>query len=182
MNYFNINSIAQGHGCYTIVMGYTRVKEVIIVAQSFNAIVKKHEGINGAYVEIPFDVEEVFGAKRVKVKARFDGVEYRGSIVRMGGCYWIGLTQELRKTIAKNPGDSVQVEIEKDEDERVVELPPDFAQVLKKSQPARSFFEQLSYTHQKDYVQWINSAKRPATRTARIEKALSMLQAGKKSR
>ncbi|HCF48791.1 MAG TPA: hypothetical protein DER60_00825, partial [Syntrophomonas sp.] len=97
-------------------MGYTRVKEVIIVAQSFTAIVKKHEGINGAYVEIPFDVEEVFGAKRVKVKARFDGVEYRGSIVRMGGCYWIGLTQELRKTIAKNPGDSVQVEIEKDED------------------------------------------------------------------
>ncbi|TYP48134.1 DUF1905 domain-containing protein [Thermosediminibacter litoriperuensis] len=52
--------------------------------QRFQAEIKKHEGINGAYIETPFDVEAVFGAKRVKVKAYFDGKEYRGSIVRMG--------------------------------------------------------------------------------------------------
>jgi len=134
--------------------------------------------VNAASVEIPFDVEEVYGTKRVKVKAWFDGFEYRGSIVRMGRCYWLGMTQEVRKAILKNPGDTVQVELEKDEDEREVKLPPDFEAVLEKTPSAMSFFKQLAYSGQKDNVHWINQAKRPATRTARIEKAVSMLQAG----
>lgn len=54
-------------------------------------------------MEIPFDVKKVFGAERVKVKARFDGVEYRGSIVKVGGCYIIGLTNEIRKVLGKTP-------------------------------------------------------------------------------
>ena len=73
---------------------------------------------------------------------------------------------------------SVQVELEKDEDEREVKLPPDFEAVLEKTPSAMSFFKQLAYSGQKDNVHWINQAKRPATRTARIEKAVSMLQAG----
>lgn len=59
----------------------------------FDAVIKQHEGINGGYIEPPFDVYEVFGAKRVKVKATFDGIKYRGSLVRMGGCYMIGITR-----------------------------------------------------------------------------------------
>ena len=43
--------------------------------KKFNAEIKKIEGKDGAYIEIPFDVEEVYGAKRVKVKATFDVVE-----------------------------------------------------------------------------------------------------------
>jgi len=92
---------------------------------NFNAIIEKHEGINGAYVQIPFDIEELFGSKRVKVKVRFDNLEYRGSIVNMSGCYLIGITQEIRNIINKNPGDLVAVKIEKDEEERSVILQKD---------------------------------------------------------
>ena len=54
----------------------------------FEAVIKKHPQKDAAYIEMPFDVEAVFGAKRVKVVAKFDGVEYRGSIVKMGlPCY-----------------------------------------------------------------------------------------------
>ncbi|MGI5837287.1 MAG: DUF1905 domain-containing protein [Chloroflexota bacterium] len=143
--------------------------------QQFTAVIKKHEGIDAAYVDIPFDVEKVFGAKRVKVKAWFDGVEYRGSIVRMGGCYWLGLTQPIRKTIGKNPGDLVEVVVQKDEDERVIELPEDFKSVLEQNPPAYEHFERLSYSHKKEYCQWIMEAKKEATRAARIEKAVQML-------
>ena len=50
----------------------------------FTARLKKVEGIDGAYVECPFDVREEFGKGRVKVSATFDGVPYNGSIVKMG--------------------------------------------------------------------------------------------------
>lgn len=143
--------------------------------QQFTAEIKKHEGIDGAYVEIPFDVETVFGAKRVKVKARFDGAEYRGSIVRMGGRFWLGLTQSIRKTIGKNPGDLVEATVEKDEDERVIELPEGFKLALEQNPAAQAYFARLSYSHKKEYSQWITEAKKSETRIARIEKAIQML-------
>ena len=148
--------------------------------QKFSAQIKKRDGIDGAYIEIPFDVEEVFGAKRVKIKAYFDGKEYRGSIVRMGGCYVLGIPKALRTEIGKNPGDIVNVEVEKDEEERVVELPEDFKNVLKEHPKAQENFNKLSYTHQKEYINWITEAKRAETRTRRIEKAISLLTLDKK--
>lgn len=148
--------------------------------QKFTTEIKKHESIDGAYVEIPFDVEAVFGAKRVKVKARFDGVEYRGSIVRMDGCFMLGLTQALRKEIGKKPGDAVEVVVEKDEEERVIELTEDFTAALEQNPAAKEYFQSLSFTHKKEYSQWITGAKKAETRTARIEKAIQMLGEKKK--
>ena len=85
----------------------------------FDAIIQQVENKDATFIEIPFDVEKEFGAKRVKVKAKFDNVDYRGSIVRMGmPCFMIGLTKEIRKKIGKGIGDTVSVEIEKDEEER----------------------------------------------------------------
>jgi len=146
----------------------------------FTAVIKKHEGINGAYVEIPFDVDTVFGAKRVKVKARFDGAEYRGSIVRMGGCYILGLTQSIRKEIAKNAGETVEVEVEKDEEERFIQLPEDFEAALVLNPAAEERFRKLSYSHQKEYFVWIISAKKTETRVSRIQKSIHMLAERKK--
>ena len=58
----------------------------------FTAVIRKVPDIDGAYVEIPFDVREEFGKGRVKVHATFDGVGYDGSLVRMGTpCHILGL-------------------------------------------------------------------------------------------
>ena len=148
--------------------------------QTFIAEIKKHEGIDGTYVKIPFDVEAVFGGKRIKVKAYFDGREYRGSIVRMASCYMIGLTQALRKEIGKKPGDMVTVEVEKDEEDRVIEIPQDFKILLEEVPTALEYFEKLSFSHRKEYVEWIVSAKKADTRIARIQKGILMLVENKK--
>jgi len=148
--------------------------------QIFTAIIQQHEGINGAYIEPPFDVNEVFGAKRVKVLATFDGLEYRGSLVRMGGCYMLGITQEIRNIIGKTFGDSILVTMEKDEAERAIETPLDLCQAIDNNEVARTTFEKLSYTGKKDYVHWITESKRPETRVQRIEKAVILLSEGKK--
>ena len=76
----------------------------------FDAQIKKVEGIDGAYVEIPFDVKAEFGRGRVPVLATFDGVPYEGSLVRMGTpCHIIGIQKAIRAQIQKQPGDVVHV-------------------------------------------------------------------------
>ncbi|MEQ1603934.1 MAG: DUF1905 domain-containing protein [Pyrinomonadaceae bacterium] len=64
--------------------------------QTFETVLIKHDKLDATGIEIPFDVEAVFGAKRVPVKAVIKGAEYRGSIVRMGGKYMLGVPKEFR--------------------------------------------------------------------------------------
>ncbi len=76
----------------------------------FDAVIRKVPDIDGAYVEFPYDVKAEFGKGRVSVKATFDGVEYEGSLVRMGTPYHIiGVRKEIRAEIGKQPGDIVRV-------------------------------------------------------------------------
>lgn len=76
----------------------------------FDAVIKKVPDVDGAYVEIPFDVQAEFGKGRVAVHATFDGVPYDGSLVRMGApCHILGLRKDIRARIQKQPGDSVRV-------------------------------------------------------------------------
>lgn len=148
--------------------------------KEFEAVIMQHKDINGAYIEPPFDVEEVFGAKRVKVLATFDEEPYRGSIVRMGGCYMLGMTQDLRKKIGKDFGDTVRVTVEKDEEERTIDLPEDFMEALHHNPVAAATYEKLSYTGKRDYYLWITSAKKEETRRERITKSIEKLSEGKK--
>jgi bifunctional DNA-binding transcriptional regulator/antitoxin component of YhaV-PrlF toxin-antitoxin module len=149
--------------------------------RTFRAVIENAGG-GGAFVKVPFDVEEVFGKKRVKVKALIEGEQYRGSLVRMGGPdHILGILKSIREKIGKDFGDEVEVTVGEDTEERVVVVPPDLAQALKADRAATALFQQLSYSHQKEYVRWIEEAKRPETREARIEKTLAMLGQGKKA-
>ena len=80
---------------------------------SFDAEIKKVPDIDGAYVEFPFDVKELFHKGRVKVHATFDGYAYDGSLVRMKTpCHIIGIRKEIRQAIQKQPKDFVHVTIQ----------------------------------------------------------------------
>jgi len=146
----------------------------------FDAPIKQHPGIDGAYVEIPFDVKEAFGAKRVKVKACFDTAGYRGSIVFMGGAYVLGVTKEIRAAIGKTFGDSVRVSVEIDDEAREAAVNPLFMSAIKKNKKAALFWETLPYSGKKKYADWINAAKSNETRDERIAKAVAMLSEGTK--
>lgn len=149
---------------------------------TFRASIEDADG-GGAYVTVPFDVEQAFGKKRVKVQATIDGEPYRGSLVRMGGpCHILGVVKAIRQKIGKNPGDEVEVTIVEDTEPRVVTVPPDLQQALQSSPQAEAAFQALSYTHQKEYVAWIEEAKREQTRQSRVARAIAMLQEGKRAR
>lgn len=151
--------------------------------RSFTATIEGTGRGGGAYVTVPFDVEAVYGSKKPKVVTTFDGVEYRGSLVRMGtDCHLLIILKGIREQIGKEVGDKVKVAVWEDTAPRVVEVPEDFAHALKKSKAARTTFDNCSYTHQKEYVQWINSARREETRERRITQAVAMLEEGRKAR
>lgn len=143
----------------------------------FDALIIKHPTLNSGYIEFPYDAEKEFGKKgQIKVKVWFDGFLYRGSLVKMGfPCYWVGVNQEVRKAIAKNPGDVVHVVIEKDDDVRTVEIPDDLKNLLAKHIVANEKFEKFSYSHKKEWVMWLNDAKKSETRNKRLQKILDKL-------
>ena len=151
------------------------------MSHKFIAQIKKVDNLDATYIEIPFDIEQVFGAKRVKVKAYFDGYEYRGSIVKMGlPCYMLGLTKAVRSAIGKGIGDMVEVEVMKDEDERIVEMPSDFMNQIETNKKALAFYEALSYSAKRKYFDWITGSKKEETRILRIGQAITKLENGEK--
>ena len=83
----------------------------------FKAVIKKG-AMGGCYVEFPYSVQEEFGVKgRVKIKCSFDGIPYRGSMVKMKTEHHIILIlKSIREELGKGEGDSVDLwEIKMDE-------------------------------------------------------------------
>jgi bifunctional DNA-binding transcriptional regulator/antitoxin component of YhaV-PrlF toxin-antitoxin module len=148
--------------------------------QTFSVLLEKYPNMEATGITVPFDVEEVFGAKRVPVKATVNGAEYRGSVVRMGGKYMLGIPKAFREAAGIKAGDNIVVTLEKDAAERAVNVPEDLAALLKKNKDAAKAWEKLSYTHRKEHARAIEDAKKPETRARRIEKAIEMLLAKKK--
>jgi len=147
--------------------------------QTFRAVIQDPGG-GGAFVEVPFDVEREYGSKKPRVKAMIEGVAYRGTLVRMGtDCHLLIILKGIREQIGKTFGDEIQITLEPDTEPRVVEIPKDLMTELKKDREAQAFFGKLSYTHQKEYVTWINEAKKEETRQNRIHKTIGMLKKGK---
>ncbi len=146
--------------------------------QTFTATLEKHAKLDATGIVIPFDVEEIFGAKRVAVKAVINGAEYRGSIVRMGGKYMLGIPKVFREAAGISAGDNIVITVEKDTEERTVALPKDLAVELKKNGLIDAW-DDLSYSHRKEHVRAIEEAKQTETRLRRIEKAVAMIAAKK---
>jgi hypothetical protein len=145
----------------------------------FDAPIQRYEG-GGSFVTIPFDVHEQFGVRgRVPVAATFDGAEYRGSIAPYGGQHMLGVLLELQDRIGKHHGDVVHVTVRLDTADRVVELDA-ATQAALRDAGLLDRFRAMSYSHQRNYWQWIDGAKRQETRESRIAKAIVMIEEGQR--
>jgi uncharacterized protein YdeI (YjbR/CyaY-like superfamily) len=79
-------------------------------------------------------------------------------------------------------GDQVDVDIEPDTGPREVAVPDDLAAALARDETARANFDGLSYTHRKEWVRWIEEAKKAETRATRLAKTVESLHAGQRAR
>ena len=166
--------------CTNCVIPFVYTGEHTLNKHTFTASVQNAGG-GGAFVEVPFDVEAAFGSKRPKVKAMIEGVPYRGLLVRMGGPnHMLIILKGIREQLGKTFGDKVKITVEPDTELRVIEIPKDLLKEFKKDKQAKTSFDKLSYTHKKEYVSWVEEAKKEETRQNRVTKTIDMLKKGKK--
>lgn len=144
--------------------------------QTFKTELLKSGDSEATWIELPFDVEEVYGAKRAKVKVWINGAEYRGSAVRMGSeCYMVGVPKAFRDAAGINAGDRVDVTMERDDDPRVVTLPDDLAEAIDKA-GVRGAWDKMSFTRQKENARDVSETKGAELRAKKIDKIIIMLQ------
>jgi hypothetical protein len=58
---------------------------------------------------------------------------------------------------------------------KAVKLPEDFATELKKNKKEAAFFDTLSFTNKKEFIEWIVTAKREETRSERVKGTIERL-------
>lgn len=126
--------------------------------------------------EISQDPKQPFGW--VKVKGTIDDhVISNYKLMPMGnGKLFLPIKASIRKSIGKEAGDDVLITLYPDNDP--ISVPADFLACLKDEPKAYTHFFELKEGEQKQYIDWINEAKKETTRTERMAKAITKIAAG----
>ncbi len=133
-------------------------------------------------VPVPDDVVAALGSgSRPAVLVTIGEHSYRTTVARMGGRFFVPLSAENRAAAGVAAGDDVEVEIEVDTAPREVKVPADLEAVLCQDAAAREFFDELAYSHRKEWVRWIDEAKKSETRSARLTATVEALRARRRT-
>ena len=147
----------------------------------FTVKLEGKEGSSVGWLNAPFDVVKVFGTRaRVSVRGTINGFPFRSSLMPMGGCHGMAVNKTMRDGAGVEAGDTVSVVMERDESERIVEVPTLLKKELAKSKTAQANWQKLSFTNQKEIALSIREAKQEETRARRLAKAMDILKTGKK--
>ncbi len=149
--------------------------ERAVVTKTFRTTVMRNGSM--CFIPITFDPKAVFGKVRAPVKVTLNGYTYRSTIAAMGGPPCIPLRRSNREAAGLEGGETLEVRLDLDLDVRSVKPPADFVKALKAAPPAWHRWRDLSYSHQREYTDAVEEAKRPETRRRRIEAAVRAIRA-----
>ena len=141
----------------------------------FRAVVEPPEPMRGLAVPDAV-VEALGGGTRPPVVITINGHSWKTRIAIMRSRHLIGLSNANRRAAGVATGDEVEVEVERDDEPRIVVEPTDFARALDADPVARAAYDALSTSRKREHVRAIESAKRPETRSRRIEAAVATLR------
>lgn len=134
------------------------------------------------FIAIPFSPREVWGAKpRYYVTGTINDVSVRGTLGALGSEYFLRLGAAWMRDSGIEPGAQVIVRLSL-EGPQEGNLPVDIAKALSGNKKAKAFFEGLPTFYRKNFIRWIESAKRDETRARRIEEMLKLLEEGKREK
>lgn len=134
-------------------------------------------------LQVPDEIVDALGAgRRPAVVVTVNGYSYRTTVASMGGRFLVPLSAENRAAAGAAAGDEIEVGIVVDDAPRETALPAELAAAFVTEPDAASFFEGLAPSHRKEWVRWIEDAKKPETRQARLKKTVTALREGRKTR
>ena len=128
------------------------------------------------FIPLTFDPVDVFGKVRAPVKVTLNGYTYRSTIAAMGGPGCIPLRKSNREAAGLQGGETLSVRLDLDTEKREVKAPADLVKALKASPPAWDRWRELSFSHQREYSEAVEEAKRPETRARRISGAVEAIR------
>ncbi len=135
-------------------------------------------GKTSARFAVPFNLREAFGRARPPVKVTIGEHSWRTTPGVYGGVGYIGLNRAVRAAAGVDAGDRIRVAMELDTEPRTVQPPEDLRAALDAEPGALASFEELSFTHRREYAEWVAGAKRPETRAKRVAETVRRVQAG----
>jgi Bacteriocin-protection, YdeI or OmpD-Associated/Domain of unknown function (DUF1905) len=117
---------------------------------------------------VPFDLEEAFGRPRPPVKVTIRGHTWRTTPGVYDGVGYVVVNRAVKAATGVDAPDRVRVTMDLDTEPRTVRVPKDLREALAEEPSAKKAFAALSFTHRREYVEWVEEAKRPETRARRI--------------
>ena len=137
----------------------------------------------GSTIEVPPEVLAQLGStrKRLPVRVQIKGVELRTTLAVYGGRTYIGIRREMREAMRIQAGETIEVHVAPDTEERVVGVPPELARILAADAEAQAKFEALSFTNRKEYVESATGARRAETNQQRLAAVADMLKSGRRT-
>lgn len=144
--------------------------------QPFETELETGEG-GAVFISVPAEVVAALGkGKRPPVSVTLNGYAYRSTVATYGGKHYLPVRREVREAAGIAPGQTIAVSISLDEQPRTIDVPEDLGCALAADPVAQDAFDHLSYSHRKEYVDWILGAKRPETRERRVVQTVPRLK------
>jgi len=116
------------------------------------------------------------------VEGRLNGHPFLATLEPDGqGGHWLKVDRKLRTAAGAKAGEDVSLEIAPVAEEPEPKVPADLRKALVAAHPkARAAWSDITPVARRDWIQWIESAKREETRSKRIETGCDMLAEGKR--
>ena len=127
---------------------------------------------------IPEEVATALGGLRqMRVVGSVNGIAYQSSTMPYGGRgLFLGVHKATLAAAGAAFGTRVEVVVSRDDRPRTLELAAELEAAFAAEPALRERFDALSFTRRKEMAVPIGEAKLPATRAARLDKALSQLR------
>jgi hypothetical protein len=161
--------------------GSTTVSRIRFSATLFRPVTAK--AVAWTFLALPKQASAKLPSRGMtSVEGTFNGLAFRATLEPDGqGGHWLKVDRKLREAAGAEAGDVVSLEIAPVAEEPEPRVPADLRKALATAHlKARAVWSHITPVARRDWIQWIESAKREETRLKRIESACDMLAQGKR--
>jgi hypothetical protein len=149
-----------------------------MTSRTFSSTLWRPEGAGSTcFFPIPFEVKAAFGKARPPVKVSVNGHTYQSTVSVYGKDSFVVANLKVREAAGLEPGKKAKLTLTLDTAPRIVKPPKELARALRGRPLAQAGWKACSFSHQREFADAVEKAKRPETRARRIEQTLMALEA-----
>ena len=116
----------------------------------------------------------------IPIKGTINQKPFKQTLVKYSGAWRLYVNTSMLKNSPKRIGEIIELTVEFDPEERTIPMHPKLQKALNKNQKAKTVFEKLSPSRQKEIVRYINFLKTESSVDKNIARVIQFL-GGKES-